>query len=238
MAHALARPTRTTAKMPANTDSPRATRATLCNASEPQRASLIYPFPIRLPTAELPLCQRARHNIRLSMAHYAPSFPFGHFITNRRHFSLYLFPFTSPDPFLALSLSLSLFLTVAPSPIKPSTKLPARFPEKPTTHSLSRLRINVFFFNRYLFSLPSSLSLYSSRSCAVLRQTRCVEFYCAHDCSRLNKTDRKTRSECVPHFRQSSRIFLISSRSLNIILRDVFVPFLHSVFSFFFPLSL
>lgn len=133
------------------------------------------------------------------------------------------------------SLSLSLFLTVAPSPIKPSTKLPARFPEKPTTHSLSRLRINVFFFNRYLFPLPSSLSLYSSRSCAVLRQTRCVEFYCAHDCSRLNKTDRKTRSECVPHFRQSSRIFLISSRSLNIIFRDVFVPFLHSVFSFFFP---
>lgn len=41
------------------------------------------------------------------MAHYAPSFPFGHFITNRRHFSLYLFPFTSPDPFLALSLSFS-----------------------------------------------------------------------------------------------------------------------------------
>lgn len=132
------------------------------------------------------------------------------------------------------SLSLSLFLTVAPSPIKPSTKLPARFPEKPTTHSLSRLRINVFF-SIAICSLSLPLSLYSSRSCAVLRQTRCVEFYCAHDCSRLNKTDRKTRSECVPHFRQSSRIFLISSRSLNIIFRDVFVPFLHSVFSFFFP---
>lgn len=169
------------------------------------------------------------------MAHYAPSFPFGHFITNRRHFSLSLpLSFYSPDPFLALSFSSPDGRAVANKTVDEV----ARPISGKADDTLSFSSANKCFFFQSLFVLSPFLSLYSSRSCAVLRQTRCVEFYCAHDCSRLNKTDRKTRSECVPHFRQSSRIFLISSRSLNIIFRDVFVPFLHSVFSFFFPPSL
>lgn len=133
-------------------------------------------------------------------------------------------PTTLPPFHPSRARPVSLCATAAPSPIKPSTKLAARFPEEPTdSFSLARMNILLlflFFFlptfsNRHLFSL----SLSSSRARGVLPRVfaakATVEFYRARDCSRLNKTDRKIRSECVPHFRQSSRIFLISSRSFT-----------------------
>jgi len=85
-------------------------------------------------------------------------------------------------PFL-LSLSLSLsrtpasrFVTAAPSPIKPSTKLAARFPEEPTdSFSFSRewiFSIVPFFQSLFVFSLsppPLYLSLSLSHSLSSIR---------------------------------------------------------------------
>lgn len=165
------------------------------------------------------------------MAHYAPSFPFGHFITPTTDD---VTPPISLPPFSRARVSLCDGRAVANKTVdevgRPISGGADRF-------FLARAYEYFFFLfsNRYLLSLVLSVSLLRARArppshfCG----KSYVEFYPARDCSQLNETDRKIRSECVPHFRQSSRIFLISSRSFTCrVPRRVCIL----VFILFFPL--
>lgn len=144
------------------------------------------------------------------MAHYAPSFPFGHFITPTTDDVTPFPPFSRPVALCDGRAVANKTVDEVGRPI--SGKADGLFLPRANEHFFSP-----FFSNRYLFSLFLSFSLPPSRMRPPARfcGKSYVEFHRARDCSRLNKTDRKIRSECVPHFRQSSRIFLISSRSFT-----------------------
>lgn len=125
------------------------TRPPLYSASRNARRALIYPFPIRLPLLRnYPFANAAQYSAFYGALCAVFSIRSLYHTDDRRRRSL------SPSP-RALRLG---FVTAAPSPIKPSTKLAARFPDEPVGLFLARANEH-FFSNHYLFSLPFSLCI-------------------------------------------------------------------------------